>query len=497
MANVSEWSRRLVVVAALIATATGCGTAADVDSGSSSAAAGTSKLASLLTTLRAANRAAEAEAKPLRGAGRALLDELATASKGADEVALATSLKSLFGHALPADVSARQWIEAMTVALGSGKAPKTAEETLRAVMADHTLVAILENVDDLASVLRSQGARDTGIYELMLAAMWRIDRDVDAAGTGASNGAERLLSRPADSRLRELGAASGLDAKALDRVANLVDDVADVRRAPYSQAGKMLRFVESNAVAGLTFESGVARGPMLAVAERAAGGDVKALATMLVQLAESAAVLRRESGFGAALLRKTKGFREMELRAERTHRALLRVFGEEKAAALALADTTGDLVGVLGTRASTLRTTKELLTLLADDFASSYELVLSELQHVRHGDKHLSPLVATVDDAKRVAKGSEGQYLPEFHDDAARAALEKTAILTGIRDPHGGADYFWFRAAKAVGAGEDGELTRWIRVEVASGLAVHSHPRPYAQLPTRVKDVAVRLDLGP
>ncbi len=40
-------------------------------------------------------------------------------------------------------------------------------------------------------------------------------------------------------------------------------------------------------------------------------------------------------------------------------------------------------------------------------------------------------------------------------------------------DPHGsGTDYFWHRASEAVGAGEDSELTRWVRVEVTSGLEV-------------------------
>lgn len=495
----SKVSNAVAVIIAMAFTGlTACGAATTPDEGGSSESASTnSRLGALLGVLRTANRAAEAEAKPLRGAGRALLEEMERVAKQGDEAAVASSFKGLFGYGLPNDISPRTFVKALGQALGQGKAPGTAHATARAVVADHTVVAILENMDDLAAALKAQGGKDTGVYELLLAALWRTEKDLDSSASSLSS-AERMLSRPTDSGLRELGAASGLDARALDRVASIVDDVADVRRAPYTQAGKMLRFIESNSHAALTFGADGATGPMVTLAKRMANDDVNAFATLLVQFAESAATLRNDSGFGAALLRKTKGFREMELRAERTQRALLRLLGEEQAAALALGDAPKELVGILGTSTVPVKRASDLLAALADEFEASYELVIDQLNYSRHANKHLSAAVKTVDDAKRVALSSEGQYLPKYHDDAARQALEKAAVLTGIRDPHGsGTDYFWHRAAEAVGAGEDGELTRWIRVEVTSGLQVHSHPRPFESLPARVKAAVKRVGLEP
>ncbi len=58
---------------------------------------------------------------------------------------------------------------------------------------------------------------------------------------------------------------------------------------------------------------------------------------------------------------------------------------------------------MLGTSATPLRRTSDVLKALADEFESSYELVVDQLRFSRHGNKHLSTSVKTVEDAKAIA----------------------------------------------------------------------------------------------
>lgn len=111
-------------------------------------------------------------------------------------------------------------------------------------------------------------------------------------------------------------------------------------------------------------------------------------------------------------------------------------------------------------------------------------------------DKHLKATSDVGLESQAKAIG-EGQYMMQYKDAAARAAFEKEALLKGYRVDHGGSTHVFYKAERPVGATDKGKLTEWVRVEIDSTGKVHSHPRPYEEIPLEARKVLEARRVGP